>query len=78
MNSKYKTLEELKEELGNDFDDFMYKSNIELLNKIDKAIEYIKNNHLYEYISDKEELFKIVSDSKPTNELLEILGDNNE
>lgn len=39
--SKYKTYEELKEELGNKFDEYMYKSNIELLNKIDKAIETI-------------------------------------
>ena len=41
--SKYKTYEELKEELGNKLDEYMYKSNIELLTKIDKAIEYIEN-----------------------------------
>ena len=38
---KYKTFEELKEELGNKFEEYMYKSNIELLEKLDKAIEYI-------------------------------------
>lgn len=37
----YKSYEKLKEELGDNFDDYMYKSNIELLTKIDKAAEYI-------------------------------------
>lgn len=38
----YKSYEKLKEELGDNFDKYMYKSNIELLTKIDKATEYIK------------------------------------
>ena len=38
----YKTFNELKEELGEDFEIFLYNSNIELLDKIDKAIECIK------------------------------------
>lgn len=45
---EYKTFEELKEELGDKFEEYMYKANIELLEKnkkykelIDKAIEYI-------------------------------------
>ena len=42
--SKYKTFEELKEELGNNFDEYMYKTNIELLTKIEKAVEYIKEH----------------------------------
>ena len=37
---KYKTIEELKEELGDGFEEFMYKSNIELLTRIDE----LKNN----------------------------------
>jgi len=41
---KYKTLEELKKELGDNFDEYMYQTNIELLNKIDKAIEFINEN----------------------------------
>ena len=40
--NKYKTFEKLKEELGDKFEEYMYKANIELLNKIDKAIEYIE------------------------------------
>lgn len=51
--SEYKTFEELKEELGDKFEDYMYKANIELLNKlqqkenvIKEAREYI-NNHFY-------------------------------
>ena len=42
MELKNKTLEELKEELGDKFDEYMYKANIELLTKIDKAIEYME------------------------------------
>ena len=41
--NKYKTFEKLKEELGDRFEEFMYNSNIELLEKIDKAREYTKH-----------------------------------
>lgn len=49
MNKEeYKTFEELKEELGDKFEEYMYKSNIELLKQnkkykevIDKANKYI-------------------------------------
>ena len=51
--NKYKTYEELKEELGDKFEEFMYKANIELLTKIDKAIEYIENNAKPYAFSDK-------------------------
>lgn len=37
----YKTLEQLKKELGGNFDEYMYNTNIELLNKIDKANDAI-------------------------------------
>lgn len=52
---KYKTFEELKEELGDKFEEYMYQANIELLQIKDKAIEYIKasmNNPqpFYEYL----------------------------
>lgn len=36
MNN-YKTFEELKEELGDKFEEYMYKANIELLKKIDSG-----------------------------------------
>ena len=49
MNN-YKSYENLKKKLGNKFDDYMYKSNIEFLTKIDRAIEFIENNWIkYEY-----------------------------
>lgn len=41
---QYKTLEQLKKELKDNFDEFMYQSNIEMVKKIDKAIEYIKES----------------------------------
>ena len=43
--NEYKTFDELKEELGNNYDLFMYEINLQLLMKIDKAIEYIENNY---------------------------------
>lgn len=39
---EYKTLEELKEELGKKFDEYMYQTNIELLNKIDEAVRKLE------------------------------------
>lgn len=44
MSDKYKTYEELKEELGNNYDLFMYEINLCLLQKIDKAIKIIEND----------------------------------
>lgn len=41
--NKYKTFEELKKELGDKFEEYMYKANIELLTKIDKATKKIDN-----------------------------------
>lgn len=46
--NKYKTFEELKEELGDKFEDYMYKANVELLNKLDKIKEYC--NHKLEML----------------------------
>jgi hypothetical protein len=44
--NKYKTFEELKEELGDKFEEYMYKANIELLNKLDKIKEYINRTEI--------------------------------
>lgn len=38
--SNYKTFEELKEELGDSFEEYMYKANLELLKIKDNAINY--------------------------------------
>ena len=40
---KYKTFEELKEELGDKYDRFMYDMNLELVKQKCKAIDYAKN-----------------------------------
>ena len=42
--SEYKTFEELKEELGDKFEEYMYEANIELLEKIREAREYIEKH----------------------------------
>lgn len=39
---EYKTLEELKKEMGEKFDEYMYQTNIELLNKIDEAVRKLE------------------------------------
>lgn len=39
---EYKTLEELKKEMGEKFDEYMYRANIELLNKIDEAVRKLE------------------------------------
>ena len=44
--------------------------------KIKRAVEYIKNNQLYDYIYGKKELFDIVSDIMPKKYLLNLLEDN--
>lgn len=46
MSDKYKIYEELKEELGNNYDLFMYEINLCLLQKIDKAIEILKDTNV--------------------------------
>ena len=51
--NKYKTYEELKEELGDKFEEYMYKANIELLTKINKAIDYIEENGDLLYLASK-------------------------
>ena len=67
--NKYKTFEKLKEELGDKFEEYMYKSNIELLTKIDKVREYLKEREednmccsVCSVMSDK--LLKMLGDDK--------------
>lgn len=77
--SKYKTFEELKEELGDKFEDYMYKANIELLNKLDKIKEYLNKVELGELENGKPFTFKdfLKEEIKVENEeakwLLELL-----
>ena len=57
----------------------LYDYAIELKNRISEAIRYLKNNKLYNFNYDEEELFEIVSDKVAKDYLLNILdGDNNE
>ena len=44
MKEKYKTFEEMKNELGNKLDKYMYEVNIELLTKIDKVVRKLENS----------------------------------
>ena len=67
MNKEYKTFEELKEELGDKFEEFMYKANIELLEKVnqletnrDKAIEYIGEPNNNYWSEEAEQLLEIL------------------
>lgn len=76
--NKYKTYEELNEELGDKFEEFMYKSNIELLTKIDKAIElnkqiksFVYNEMVDRCVPGSTELYELV------NEELKVLGGEN-
>lgn len=39
MKDKYKTFEELKEELGDKFDLYMYQINLDLMRRLDKVVE---------------------------------------
>ena len=67
--SEYKTFEELKEELGDEFEDYMYKANIELLNQLQQKENTIKEARdlLSEY-DDNESNYYV-----PVNIALEIL-----
>lgn len=44
MKEKYKTFEEMKNELGDKLDKYMYEANIELLTKIDNVIRKLENS----------------------------------
>lgn len=60
MSDKYKTYEELKEELGNNYDLFMYEINLCLLQKIDKAIKIIENDTDLNSQRQKQRLLEIL------------------
>ena len=54
MNKEYKTFEELKEELGDKFEEFMYKANIELLDKVNQLEDKLnKINAIVSNIDEK-------------------------
>ena len=44
MEEKYKTFEEMKDELGDKLDKYMYEANIELLTKIDSMVRKLENS----------------------------------
>ena len=44
MEEKYKTFEEIKDELGDKLDKYMYDANIELLTKIDSIVRKLENS----------------------------------
>lgn len=53
----------------------LHEESKQLKDKINKAIEYIKEKYLFDFKYDNEEIFEIITDDKATKELLEILGD---
>ena len=53
------------------------KENQELKDRINKAIEYINNNQLFEFKYDEEELFEYITDLKVKEELRKILKEDN-
>lgn len=69
--NKYKTFEELKEEFGDKFEDYMYKANIELLNKLDKIKEKLKEDLKYGRSKDHLWLMGYYDACKDINKLLE-------
>ena len=75
--NKYKSYEELKEELGDKFEEYMYKSNIELLNKIENAIDFIKYNSgmISKWTNTKSRYAQEELSTDQLDDLLEILGD---
>ena len=46
MNKEYKSLEQLKEDLGDKFEEYMYNANIQLLDRIDEAIEILSEDFM--------------------------------
>lgn len=77
MMNKYKTFEELKEELGDKFEEYMYKANIELLSKIENAIDFIKYNSgmISKWTNIKSRYAQEELSTDQLDDLLEILGD---
>lgn len=47
MNEEYKTFEELKEELGDKFEEYMYGANINLLNNWNELKKWLKEEENY-------------------------------
>ena len=47
----------------------------ELKKQKDDVVEYIKNNKLFKYVYDEEELFEIITDKQAKNDLLRMLGE---
>ncbi len=71
--SEYKTFEELKEELGDKFEDYMYKANIELLNKLQQ-----KENIIKEVREHNQYIIDVINDIEDGNRLVELLNENND
>lgn len=72
--NKYKTLKELKEELGDKYEDFLYKAGINLLDKIDIYKDWLKE----EMIKNKTNKEYVKMLKKCLNKIEELVGDNYE
>ena len=72
--NKYKTLEELKKELGDKYEDFLYKAGINLLDKIDIYKDWLKE----EMIKNKTNKEYVKMLKKCLDKIEELVGDNYE
>lgn len=72
--NKYKTLEELKEELGDKYEEFLYKAGINLLDKIDIYKDWLKE----EMIKNKTNKEYVKMLKKCLDKIEELVGDNYE
>ena len=62
--SEYKSLEQLKKELGDKFEEYMYEANIELLNKINRAIGLYENCKEEDYCTLAIDMYDILKESE--------------
>lgn len=80
INAEY---ERLNKEKGRNFkittvETYNINELLSYKSRIDKAVEYIINNSLHNFVYDDEELYEIVSDYKAKKDLLNILQGSDE
>ena len=78
--NKYKTLEELKEELGDKFEEYLYKTNIEMLSTLEKIKKYCNYNieTLYTFEPDYDYEENMIDNYEISNfreDILRIIGE---
>lgn len=74
--NKYKSFEELKEELGDKYDRYMYDMNLELVKERERLLHIAKKMHLYIFLntSDESKVYEELGLTDEENELLGYIG----